>query len=203
MNSKFSRVTAVAMLWAFAGVVSAAESGISYDNINVSVDRGKVFLLDFDAVTLAGSTSITDSVFAYGSYRNAETDKKLSGGKLEATSYAIGLGWHTALAANTDFVVGAQYLRGGLDFMRTDEDTNGYNLDVGIRSMLTERFELAGFLSYADMKDFQYFADYLPDEKLSANVSVIYYVTPRLGISASFTEVDKKDRIGAGIRYAF
>jgi len=98
---------------------------------------------------LEGSFGFANIWHVAGFYGSAETDA-VSGGTFEIEDYYnIRGGVHPAITDNTDFVAEIGYTgwstksAGG-----ATADPKAYDLTVGLRSMLSDRFEINGFLTY-------------------------------------------------------
>ena len=70
---------------------------------------------------------------------------------------------------------------------------NGYSINAGLRSMVTEQIELNGEIGYYDVFDGE------ATIKIGAN----YYVTPQWAFGASYKSVDDLDILQVNARYAF
>ena len=101
---------------------------------------------------LAGSFGFANIWHVAGAYGAAENDVGPNAAEIE-DYYTITGGVHPAITDNTDFVAEIGYT--GWSLLNVDvanggasADATAYNLTVGVRSMLSDRFELNAFLTY-------------------------------------------------------
>lgn len=120
---------------------------------------------------------------------------EVSKSPVTATSGGLAIGWNYPIAKGTDFVAraGWEYGRAKLSGFGSDTD-NGWSAELGVRSMLSEQFELAGFARHVDIFD--------GDEQVFT-LQGTYFVTRHFGLSGGVSFSDDATGWQAGVRYAF
>ncbi len=157
----FWRVTTVVVFGCmFMSPVAHSQSRLQYSFVDVAYSQADIddpFVGDFDAdiIGISGSVAITDEIFIQGGYANTDFDDVL-GISSEADDIFLGVGWHNALTANTDFVFDVNYLYVDVKACAAgfciSDDESGFALDLGVRSLMSnDKVELAGGVSYADV----------------------------------------------------
>lgn len=182
-----------------AGAATAQQSPFSYNYVQGNVTQGEIGSLDYTSVGAELSLSLTDNVFLKGSVTEGESDDRVfSGpfsGKLDIQSYTLGLGYHTPINNRTDFVAEASYINNEASFRGFSMDSEGYGIDLGVRSMLTSALELQAALNYVDGSDM--------DGDIGFSVDARFYLSPKLSLSAGYFEQDEFDGLTASLRYNF
>jgi hypothetical protein len=113
----------------------------------VTLDDGFIDV-DGDGFGIGGSVGIGDNWQLIGGYNSTDFDFGV-----DLDQLLIGGGFHTALTPNTDFVANLAYIRLDASAFGQSFDDDGYAASVGVRSMVSDKFELAGFVQYADLSD--------------------------------------------------
>ncbi len=113
----------------------------------VTLDDGFIDV-DGDGFGIGGSVGIGDNWQLIGGYNTTDFDFGV-----ELDQLVIGGGFHTALTPNTDFVANLAYIRLDASALGQSFDDDGYAARIGVRSMVSENLELAGFVQYADLSD--------------------------------------------------
>ncbi len=147
----FRLLTAAA---AVALTVPALAEQPSYNYIQggyqrIDVDGGPVADFDGDGFGLGGSFEIGENWHVNAGYSTVDF-----GFGVDLNQANVGFGFHTGISENTSFFADLSWLRaeadaGGLGSASDD----GYGIAIGLRSNLTDNFELAGHLAYADLGD--------------------------------------------------
>ena len=101
---------------------------------------------------LAGSFGFANIWHVSAAYGAAENDLGPNAAEVE-DYYNITAGVHPAITDSTDFVAEIGYtgwslLNTAVNTGTTSQDAKAYDLTVGVRSMLSDSFELNGFLTY-------------------------------------------------------
>ena len=113
----------------------------------VTLDDGFIDI-DGDGFGIGGSVGIADNWQLIGGYNSTDFDFGI-----DLDQLLIGGGFHTALTPNTDFVANLAYIRLDASALGQSFDDDGYAASIGVRSMVSDKFELAGFVQYADLSD--------------------------------------------------
>ena len=163
---------------------------------------------------LEGSFGFANIWHVAGVYGSAETETLGDGGDLEIEDYySIRGGVHPAISDSTDFVAEIGYTGWSVKSPAgITVDPKAYDLTVGVRSMLSDRFELNGFLTYqsgdtdSDGDDkFQIFAPTLGGQ---------YFFTDNFSVNLAYTWGDIQSTVLAagaavadtgrfGVRWSF
>ncbi|HAM19892.1 MAG TPA: hypothetical protein DCP70_15330, partial [Alteromonas macleodii] len=109
---------------------------------------------------------------------------------------SAGVGYRYGLTQNTDFFGEVTYEYVNLDIELdsiSGEDDNGYGITAGIRSMLSEQFELRGAIRYIDIED----------DETAFEIGADYFFTPQLSFGATYVIADDVDLLGVSARYTF
>lgn len=194
MKYPITKLATVACFSLAAGLASAQNSGISYDHVDVDLVKGDIADVDMTAFSVAGMTSLSESVFARASYTTGESDDKYFGDEIEQDAFRIGLGYHMPISSVTDFVVALDYVKASVDHRGFDDDANGYGIDAGVRSMLSDRFEVSGFISYVDIDN---------NDDFGVSIQGTYYLAPTVGINFGYSDADDLSAYRVGVRFTF
>jgi long-subunit fatty acid transport protein len=107
------------------------------------------FSVDGDGYGISGSFEVGENWFVGVGYSSIGFD---FGVDLDQVS--VGGGYHFGMSDRTDFFATLSYLWAEASVSNFDSvDEDGYGVAVGIRSMLTDNFELNGSIGYADLGD--------------------------------------------------
>ena len=186
---------------------SAAVAGPSWTYIDGAYLRGssaeQAGTDKVQGYELAGSFGFANIWHVAGAYGAAENDVGPNAAEIE-DYYTITGGVHPAITDNTDFVAEIGYTSWALlntpvnSVATTSQDATAYDLTVGVRSMLSDRFELNGFLTYqagdtdaaSGTKDkFQIFAP---------SVGGQYFFTDALSVNLAYTWGDVQSSVTGG-----
>lgn len=114
-------------------------ANIEFDDIDV----------DGDGFGIGGSYELNDDVFVFGSYQGADLDFSV-----DATTFGIGVGYHTAMSEDVDLVANVSYQWVELDVPGFgDDDDDGFGLGVGLRYAVSREVEINAGISYVDFGD--------------------------------------------------
>ena len=146
--------------YAFIGALmlssaAAMADGLSYSYIQASyqevdIDLGGPFFggsVDGDGFGVAGSVEIGEDWFLFVDYSTFDFDSVV-----DFTSLSAGAGWHTDISDKTDFFATFGYAEAEIDVQGFGSfDDSGYGASIGVRSMVSDSFELYGSLGYVDL----------------------------------------------------
>jgi hypothetical protein len=201
MNFKvFSIVIAVgASSLLIAAAASAQQRALSYNFIEGKVTQGEIQNFDYTTYGAGLSIELGDTLFLRGAIAEGESDDEVFGGffsdNVDINTYNIGLGAHLPINARTDFVTGVSYIKNEIGFRGFNQDADGYGIDAGIRSMLSDSVELQAAVNYVDGDQF--------DSEFGFSADARFYLSPRLSLSVGYSELDEVDGVSAGLRYNF
>jgi opacity protein-like surface antigen len=207
------KILAAALIGASSVSLSAVaqENDISYNYIQAAYGKGEVdvegYDFDFDVAGLSGSFAITDSLFLRAAYGRAESEMKFLGAKIELDNYEIGLGYRYGLAARTDLVLGASWIRSEAgvdydeavlfatnDFANISASESGYSLDAGFRHLLTSQFEVGASIIYSDIAD---------DDGVELSFGALYHFANTFSVGAGYTAGEDSSVWSIGARLNF
>ena len=133
---------------------------------------------------LGVSWAVTDMVHVVGGYDDVDFDPG------DFTQMKLGVGMHPAITDNIDFVGEIAYVDADLGPI----SESGYSLCAGMRTQLTDMFELKAGLSHKDV-------DNVIDDT-TLDVDALFNVKDNLAISTGF-ELGDNTTYFAGIRFYF
>lgn len=146
------RLFAVLFLSVFSA--SAMAQGLSYNFIEgqyqrVEIDDVGGSDVDGDGFGIGGSFEVGDSWHIFGSYGQADFDFGVDFDEL-----VVGGGFNTGISPQTDFVARLAFVSVEVDvggFGSVDDD--GFAAEIGLRSMVNQNLELAGFITQVELDD--------------------------------------------------
>jgi len=156
---------------AFASLLPfAASADVSYNNIDLSYQfGGKIDFgfgsADTDGLSFKGQYAINDSWFAEFDYYSLGTDPDID----SVDGYSLLAGWHGEM-----FFVKGGYENAGA----TGGDDAGFNIDFGLRTMMSEAMELNAHLGMSDVGDFGTTTNY--------GVGAVYMFNDNMGVSFNY-----------------
>jgi len=181
MNRKLivSAILSVLSLGAVADTPSFDNVEIGYTNWNLDDD------FSISGVELKGSAMVTDNFYIAGDFSNLSKN----GNGLTFTT--IGVGYKFDFSDNTSFFAEIDYARfdgdGGFD-------ADGFEITSGVRSMLTEKFEIKAAIEYLEIDN---------TDSTSFIVGAAYDVTDSIAIYADYKIESDVNRFGIGARFNF
>jgi len=143
---------------------------------------------------IQGFKSLNENVYLTGRYGQLSED--VSGVDIDLDYVSAGVGYRYGLTQNTDFFSEVTYEYVNLDIELdsiSGEDDNGYGITAGIRSMLSEQFELRGAIRYIDIEE----------DETAFEIGADYFFTPQFSFGATYVIADDVDLLGVSARYTF
>ncbi|WP_281715807.1 outer membrane beta-barrel protein [Alteromonas sp. CyTr2] len=143
---------------------------------------------------IQGFKSLNENVYLTGRYGQLGED--VSGVDIDLDYASAGFGYRYGLTQNTDFFGEVTYEYVNIDVELdsiSGEDDNGYGITAGIRSMLSEQFELRGAIRYIDIED----------DETAFEIGADYFFTPQFSFGATYVIADDVDLLGVSARYTF
>ena len=182
-------VTFAAM--ATSALPAFASEGPRYTYVELGYERINPdnFNDDADAGALSGSLAVADNVHVFAGYSYGQLDT--SGISVDLESADGGVGFHFPLSNTVDVVAEVAYLYAKVDADQFgSEDDTGYGVNVGLRAMLTPKFELNGGVSYTDVSD----------SETAGFAGVVYSFTDMFAVTAGVSVGQDVTSYGAGVR---
>tara|TARA_B100001109_G_scaffold55587_2_gene44912 strand:+ start:14351 stop:14983 length:633 start_codon:yes stop_codon:yes gene_type:complete len=143
---------------------------------------------------IQGFKSLNENVYLTGRYGQLGED--VSGVDIDLDYVSAGVGYRYGLTQNTDFFGEVTYEYVNIDVELdsiSGEDDNGYGITAGVRSMLSEQFELRGAIRYIDIED----------DETAFEIGADYFFTPQFSFGATYVIADDVDLLGVSARYTF
>jgi hypothetical protein len=173
----------------------AATSGLSYTYVQFDIIRGDGhgFGNGPDGIDLRGSYAFEEGLFVFGGVSHTSGD--VGNSSLDVNTIGVGLGFHTALDARTDLVLGGSLLHAESDSGAPggSADGDGYSLQAGLRHDASAQFELSGTLGFSDYDK--------SDSNTWIELGVVYRATPKLGLCGTLSTSDDFNALSFGLRY--
>ncbi len=181
--------------WAPSSVPNP-QSGFSYDYIDADwIYQGfDDELENGNGWSVAGSKSITDSIFATASYSQLDTD--IAGTNVDIDRIMIGLGGRIPLSNRIDLTANASavYTDAGIEANAEEFDEWGSAVGLGLRIQVIENLELFTNANWIDS---------LNEGQLEATVGAILQLTDNLGLRVGGRFVDDSSQLFVGGRVSF
>jgi hypothetical protein len=178
-----------------SGAVAMAD-GLSYSYIRanyqeVDIDLGGGLDVDGDGFGVAGSAEISDDWFIFANYSTFDFESVV-----DVSSLTVGAGYHSDVSSKTDWFATLGFAKAEVDVQGLgSEDDSGYAVSLGLRSMVSESFELYGSIGYADL------GDGADGTAVAAGFWYTVSGSLALGLGANFD--DDVTGFGAGLRLYF
>lgn len=148
----------------------------------------------------AFSKSLGTGFYLTGRYRDVSEDIRIGSDsvEVEVSQISAGAGYSLHVTDTTDVYGQVTYENlevGASAFGQSEsEDENGFGAEIGVRSMVTESFELGAKIGYLDISD---------ESDTTFGASAYYYVTDAVAVGATYEMWDDVDFMGLNLRYAF
>ncbi len=195
MNTFLARLAAGVAAITLAGLTPAIASADSpsYDFVEVAYVNGDIDNpdVDGDGFGLGGSVSIHENWFMFADYSDLGFDFDVDLSLLE-----VGVGYRFPMSDTTDFAILAAYVNAEVDTGFGSADDDGYGLTALIRSMLNDRFELNGGISYVDFGG-------TDGDDTSFSIGGVYSFTDNVAFDGRIEIGDDVNLYIAGIRFYF
>jgi len=175
---------------AFAGDLSYNFIEIGYLEAELDDDLAG-FSVDGDGYGIGGSFEVGENWFVGVSYSTIGFDFGV-----DLDQISVGGGYHFGMSDRTDFFATLSYLTAEVSasgFGSVDED--GYGVTIGIRSMLSDNFELNGGIGYSDLGD--------GADGTAFNAGALYSFTPTFAIGLDIGVDEDVTLYGLGARFYF
>ena len=146
-----------------------------------------------DGGGFGGSVELNENVYLIGSFAHQESDLEINGEAVaESDRIDIGIGYHTPLSESTDFVISATYIEVESEFLGTESDDDGYSLNGGVRSMVSDTVELNGGITHISDGD---------DSETGIFLGAAFNVSDSIALIVNYVNIDSDDAIGLGVRF--
>lgn len=185
------KILSTAALLALAS--PALADGLSYNYIEAGFAQidldDDIVDVDGDGFAFGGSFEVGDQMFVFAEYGSSDFDFGV-----DLDELAVGLGFHTAMSSNVDFVARIAYVSVEASAFGISADEDGFGASIGMRGKPAERIELEGNLSYVDLGD---------GDDTSVNGAAWYEFTDTFAVGLNIGLGDDMTRYGIGARLYF
>ncbi len=183
-----------AILSAFsAQSVLAEQPSFSYIEGGYSRMDTDGFNEDADGYILRGSAEVADMVYLNGSYSDTSRETILND-DIDLKIKSIGVGLKFPIGSSTAIFTEANYLDAKVSVQNDSDTEDGYEVSVGLRSMVSDSTELYGKLTNTEF-----------DSTFSSmTVGAKQYFTDNIGVFAEYTRNDfDTQNVNVGVSYKF
>lgn len=176
----------------------AEESELSYTFVGIAYQTGEIIDEDFGGFGIGGSAAINDSIFVLGQYSSLTSDDEFFNGvgtdDIEATQFNFGVGFHTPIASNVDFVASLSYADAEFESsgLGVSEDGNGYLVSAGVRGKPTDVLEFGVSINYADIED---------EGETGFGVLARFFAAPKISLGLAYGSADDVDTVSFDVRF--
>lgn len=201
--NKYLPLILTTVLSCFATSISAQSLNYNFVSTNYSLFstslEGHSEDLDGDSLSVDLSIAVRPSIALVAAYSVGRADVSPEGNRTSAniTSASLGVVVHLPVNEKTDFILGVSFFNGEIDVKDNsvrDNDADGGMTQLGIRSMLSDKLELNGYLRRISVED---------DSRIGIKLGSAYYATETLSVDAGFT-IDSESRlVGFGVTKYF
>ena len=201
---------ALAVLLA-AAPFAASAGELSYTFVEAGYAQTDIDDLgDGDGFGINGSLELNDMFHVFGGYSQQQQDE--SGVEVDLDQFRIGLGYNHAASDRTDILLRVAYERAefdvGMDNVSVDASADGYSLEVGARSMLTENLEVSVMGGYTDagnaeVEGFSVDLDESEDDELYARIGAQVKFNPTWGLVGEGRFSENAQQLFVGVRATF
>ncbi|MGM0429060.1 MAG: outer membrane beta-barrel protein [Pseudomonadota bacterium] len=159
--------------------------------------------ISMDGYAVSGSLSLNESIFILANFDSVGDESEF--GDVDLDSLNAGIGFNHGITDSTDIFATVTYekleLVGSVDDIGSESfDESGYGAGVGIRSMITDFFELSVKADYLDIDD---------ENAIRYDASAFFHLTKNLSLGVGYKlydldEIDQDiDTVAATVRYSF
>ncbi|MGM7317736.1 outer membrane protein [Idiomarina sp. ST10R2A5] len=159
--------------------------------------------ISMDGYAVSGSLSLNESIFILANFDSVGDESEF--GDVDLDSLNAGIGFNHGITESTDIFATVTYekleLVGSVDDIGSESfDESGYGAGLGVRSMITDFFELSVKADYLDIDD---------ENAIRYDASAFFHLTENLSLGVGYKlydldEIDQDiDTVAATVRYSF
>jgi hypothetical protein len=159
--------------------------------------------ISMDGYAVSGSLSLNESIFILANFDSVGDESEFA--DVDLDSLNAGIGFNHGITESTDIFATVTYekleLVGSVDDIGSESfDESGYGAGLGIRSMVTDFFELSVKADYLDIDD---------ENAIRYDASAFFHLTENLSLGVGYKlydldEIDQDiDTVAATVRYSF
>ncbi|WP_067014064.1 porin family protein [Marinomonas spartinae] len=166
---------------------------LSIGYVNGTLEQSGSSDIDLNGAAISGSILLNDSVFLAGRFESTSGDINISNRNVDVDVRRgeFGLGYRYGVTSTTDVYAklsGIYYeVEASLGNISAKEDTNGGQLEAGIRSMITPNVELgasAAYIKYSDVDDGE------DDNDKNLNIFAAYHFNDKWSAGLGYSKMD-------------
>ncbi|MDH5469311.1 MAG: hypothetical protein OEY45_13540 [Gammaproteobacteria bacterium] len=200
MNNKqlFAMVTGLGM-WCFSQLVAAAGPGYTYAELGYQhFDADKY---DGNGARVNISYGVTGNIFLKMGYARLFVDATGLSGDIDVDRFNIGLGGHMALSDKIDALAVVSYLDNEYSGAISTEADEGYQVDLGVRAMVSKKAEINATAIYRHMALTSAFG-VADDEDVGFELGTVIKMKKDFHFTGNVSYFDEAEETGvfAGIR---
>jgi hypothetical protein len=193
MKNKSLALTTILFATLSVSTISIAKSP-SWNNIGVGYVSVDIEDSNFEPTgfTLLGSKLINDNVYLHGNYRLVSED--VNNNDVEISTLNLGLGVRHGLDETTDLFGQISYLNAEIEVDNFSDDENGYSLAAGVKSMLSDNFEVM-IKATRDSLD--------GESETAFGIDASFYLNEKVSIGAGYQIADDVNVLTVNIKTHF
>jgi hypothetical protein len=193
MGDRIMKSTALfgAVLAGLAPSLAFAE--MNYTKLEVSlldVERDSIVNVDGDGFAFAGAYELNDKIHLFGEWQDQSLDAGIDGRSIE-----VGAGYSHGFSDTLDFVGTLSYMDAEVKVGNLTADDDGLALGGGIRTRVSDSFEVDAGLKYVDFDD--------SGSDTGFSVGGRYYLNDSMAVGANAEFNDYADTLRIGFRWEF
>ncbi len=147
---KFSFATLLAVLLLAANVCFGKDQ-IDYSYVDVLYLDTELEPADGDGFAVRGSYGFNENVHFLGEI--TFTDISAFGIDVDFNTWRLGAGFHGGFSERADFIAEVTYESAEVDAGFSSLDDSGFGVRLGARGLVTEKFEVNGYIRHVDIDD--------------------------------------------------
>lgn len=163
--------------------ISAQASELDYNYAQASYVGADIDGTSLDGFGLNGSFKFNDDFYGIAGYQ--QTSK----GSVELSEFDFGLGFRKNIHEGTDWVSELSWIRNTFDYGPYSTSNNGYRIATGVRSMVSEQFELNGKINYTNVSNF--------GNGFGVGVGGVYHFNDTFGVGIGFDYADRDTNLNS------
>ena len=167
--------------------------GISYQTVDIDGD-------ELSGFGVSGSKLLGEDFFAVASYSYAGDEIEIYNSDLDLDLYSLsaGFGYRYSLTQNADIfgIVSYESMEAEVSYEDESESEteNGYGLQIGVRTLITEQIELGASIHYIDIAD---------TTETAFSASALFNFTDQFSAGVGYNTVDDVDTLSVSAVYFF
>jgi hypothetical protein len=168
-------------------VPAVAFAELSYDAASLGYAKtSESGSADLNELDLGIAKGIAKNVYVSGSYATGSQASGTPAGDVSINGYGIGLGYHTPINENADFILKGGFIHANLKLGSISASGNGYEVGVGFRAEMSPRLEGSAFATHTSVNaNSSTTTGNGVDAELAFNITHEFQLFARIGTSTS------------------